>query len=148
MKKLFIFLAVVLIEFSALAQNTNNILDHYISLKNALVSGNGKEASSHIAALYNTVKEEANFPQKAALLKSSEKLQKSGDSIEKQRAALNDVSIAMWDLVKGSENADEPVYYQYCPMKKAYWLSYEKEIKNPYYGSSMLTGGKVVETKD
>lgn len=39
------------------------------------------------------------------------------------------------------------VYYQYCPMKKAYWLSMEKEIKNPYYGSSMLTCGKVIETK-
>ncbi|MAQ74933.1 MAG: hypothetical protein CL613_01215 [Aquimarina sp.] len=32
-------------------------------------------------------------------------------------------------------------------MKKAYWLSKEKDIKNPYYGSSMLTCGKVAETK-
>jgi len=31
-------------------------------------------------------------------------------------------------------------------MKKAVWLSNEKAIKNPYYGSQMLTCGKVVET--
>ncbi|RYF82932.1 MAG: DUF3347 domain-containing protein, partial [Chitinophagaceae bacterium] len=34
----------------------------------------------------------------------------------------------------------------YCPMKKALWLSNEKAIKNPYYGSAMLTCGKVTET--
>ena len=30
-------------------------------------------------------------------------------------------------------------------MKKAAWLSSEKQIKNPYYGSSMLTCGEVTE---
>jgi hypothetical protein len=34
----------------------------------------------------------------------------------------------------------------YCPMKKANWLSSSATIKNPYYGNSMLTCGKVVET--
>jgi hypothetical protein len=51
------------------------------------------------------------------------------------------------ELVKPSDKVNQPVYYQYCPMKKAYWLSKEKDIKNPYYGSSMLTCGKVAETK-
>ena len=36
-----------------------------------------------------------------------------------------------------------PVYVQYCPMAKGQWLSDEKEIKNPYYGNSMLTCGSV-----
>jgi hypothetical protein len=148
MKKLFILLAGVLMEFSALAQNTNNILSNYISVKNALVSSNGKAASESINTLYNAVKKEENFPQKAELLKASEKLYKAGDDIEKQRAAFNDVSIVMWELVKVSEKVDESIYYQYCPMKKAYWLSKDKEIKNPFYGSAMLTCGKIVETKD
>ncbi|RYF85874.1 MAG: DUF3347 domain-containing protein, partial [Chitinophagaceae bacterium] len=42
--------------------------------------------------------------------------------------------------------SDKPVYVQYCPMKKATWLSSEKQIRNPYYGSSMLTCGEVTET--
>ena len=40
--------------------------------------------------------------------------------------------------------------YQFCPManngKGANWLSKESEIKNPYYGSQMLSCGKTVET--
>lgn len=147
MKKPFLLLALILIEFAALAQNTNSILVHYIRVKNALVSGDGSVASAHIDSLYNTVKKEDNFPQKAELLKTSEKLRKAGDNIDKQRAAFNDVSIAMWNLIKDSDKVDEAVYYQYCPMKKAYWLSHEKEIENPFYGSTMLTCGKVVETK-
>jgi hypothetical protein len=31
-------------------------------------------------------------------------------------------------------------------MIKTHWLSSEKAIKNPYYGSAMLTCGEVTET--
>jgi hypothetical protein len=31
-------------------------------------------------------------------------------------------------------------------MKKAYWLSGDKVIKNPYFGSAMLTCGTITET--
>ncbi|HNK84737.1 MAG TPA: mercury transporter, partial [Flavobacteriales bacterium] len=41
-----------------------------------------------------------------------------------------------------------PIYLDHCPMYNggADWLSREKAIKNPYYGSSMLTCGSVKET--
>ena len=68
-------------------------------------------------------------------------------ALDLQRAAFNDVSVNLWKVVEKAEKMDAPVYYQYCPMKNGYWLSKEKDIKNPYYGSSMLTCGKVVETK-
>jgi hypothetical protein len=45
---------------------------------------------------------------------------------------------------------ETPVYYQFCPMankgKGANWISMENKIQNPYYGSQMLTCGRVVET--
>ncbi len=45
---------------------------------------------------------------------------------------------------------DQKVYSNYCPMadsnKGAYWLSLEKEIRNPYYGEAMLTCGEVKAT--
>lgn len=139
-------LAISLFGFSAFAQNTSDLLSKYISVKNALVNGNDKEASTAINTLYEAVKSEVNFTQKSELLKATEKLNKAS-GIEKQRAVFNDVSTVMWTLVKSSDKVNQSVYYQYCPMKKAYWLSYEKDIKNPYYGSSMLTCGKVAETK-
>ncbi len=45
---------------------------------------------------------------------------------------------------------DEKVYELFCPMannnKGAYWLSGSSEVKNPYYGSAMLTCGEVKDT--
>ena len=35
------------------------------------------------------------------------------------------------------------IYVDYCPMVKQVWLSYDKNILNPYYGKSMLTCGEV-----
>ena len=52
-------------------------------------------------------------------------------------------------LMKTSE-LETPVYFQHCPMANdgqgADWLSKESGIKNPYFGSMMLTCGKTVET--
>lgn len=133
--------------YSAFAQNTSNLLNKYISVKNALVNSDAKEANTTISTFYEAIKSEENFTQKNDLLKATDKLSKAGNNLEKQRAAFNDVSTVLWKVVKSSDKVNQPVYYQYCPMKKAYWLSKEKEIKNPYYGSSMLTCGKVAETK-
>lgn len=146
MKKLLFAGAAMLFGFSASAQNTNHLLSDYIGVKNALVNSDSKAATQAIAALYQFVKNEGDFTQKSELLKVTEKLSKAGD-IEKQRAAFNDVSTAMWKLVKSSDKVNEAVYYQYCPMKKTWWLSKEKEIRNPYYGASMLTCGRIAETK-
>jgi len=40
------------------------------------------------------------------------------------------------------------IYLDHCPMYKggSDWLSREKEIKNPFYGSMMLSCGSVQET--
>ncbi len=42
------------------------------------------------------------------------------------------------------------LYLEFCPMafdnKGAYWLSRDKEIKNPYFGDKMLTCGEVKKT--
>lgn len=147
MKYIFLVFAVMLFAYSATAQNTNKILRDYIAIKDALVSGNSKEANSATTTFYQTLNSEKDFTQKTNLFKATEKLLKA-NSLEKQRSNFNEVSTIMWKLIKSSDNADKTVYYQYCSMKKAYWLSYEKGIKNPYYGSSMLSCGKVNETKN
>ena len=68
---------------------------------------------------------------------------------EHQREHFMSLSKSMYELIKAAKPA-ETVYYQFCPMandgKGANWLSKESAIKNPYYGSQMLTCGKTVET--
>ncbi|OJX54297.1 MULTISPECIES: DUF3347 domain-containing protein [Flavobacterium] len=146
MKKLMLVLVVLFFGFPAFAQNTANLLNNYMNVKNALVNGDSKAASEATASLYESIKKEDGFNQKQELLQAAEKLNKAGN-IEKQRAELNNVSVILWKLVENDKKLDQTVYYQYCPMKKTYWLSKDKEIKNPYYGSSMLTCGKVTSTK-
>jgi len=63
-----------------------------------------------------------------------------------QREHFANLSKNMYTLAKSAKLSGQPVYEQYCPMKDAYWLSNETAIKNPYYGSSMLTCGTVKDT--
>ncbi len=69
--------------------------------------------------------------------------------ISHQRDHFMSLSKNMYELIKVAKPT-EPVYYQHCPMandgKGANWLSKESGIKNPYYGSQMLTCGKTIET--
>jgi hypothetical protein len=66
--------------------------------------------------------------------------------IAHQREHFANFSANFFKLAKAVKLTDNPVYYAYCPMKKSYWLSADAAIKNPYYGSQMLTCGKVSET--
>jgi hypothetical protein len=56
----------------------------------------------------------------------------------------------MKSLVKASKLSMGSIYVEYCPMANdnegAYWLSNEKQIKNPYFGDAMLKCGSVKET--
>jgi hypothetical protein len=145
MKKFLFPLAALLLSFSAEAQNVDKLMQSYLAVKDALVSSDSKAASAALGDLQKSIEGESSFAQKEALLKATEKMAKS-TNIESQRAAFNGVSTTMWQVVKSADKRPQPVYYQYCPMKKAYWLSNEKEIRNPYYGASMLSCGKVAET--
>jgi Cu(I)/Ag(I) efflux system membrane fusion protein len=69
--------------------------------------------------------------------------------IEKLRKAFQSVSAAMIEMTNTFTPLDRIIYVQHCPMadnnKGADWLSWEKEIRNPYFGSSMLTCGEVTK---
>jgi len=135
------------------------LFDNYFALKDALVKSDEKLASSvakDLLSSINAVKmnklaaEEHTVWMKVmgSLNSNTEKIATS-TSIEKQRNAFMDLSANIYDLIKVSKQ-EIPTYYQHCPMandgKGANWLSKENTIKNPYYGSQMLTCGKTVET--
>jgi Cu(I)/Ag(I) efflux system membrane fusion protein len=66
------------------------------------------------------------------------------------RENFREVSNLLIKLVRQSGPINYDVYVQHCPManndKGADWLSKSDSIKNPYYGSAMLTCGEVKET--
>lgn len=145
MKKLLFFGALTLMSHSLFAQPGNKLLSAYIDIKNKLVESDSKAAAKAALELQQTIKAEPAFEQKDNLQRTADKLAKAG-SIDKQRDAFNEVSTMLWQVLKKSGKLQQPVYYQYCPMKKSFWLSMDKEIRNPYYGAAMLACGKVIET--
>lgn len=123
------------------------VLQSYYNIKDALVAGNNKTASENAAEFIKSLNgvstiSDANVK---ALLKDANTIA-DAKSIDKQRVAFSEFSNNMTAVAKEMKMTSAPVYLQYCPMKKAGWLSSEKNIKNPYYGNSMLTCGKVTET--
>jgi len=68
-------------------------------------------------------------------------------NLEDQREQFKKLSISMWEYLKQTKQSSSKVYYQYCPMAKAYWVSEISEIRNPYYGSNMLDCGRTVESR-
>ena len=127
----------------------SQLLTQYYNIKDALVAGNGYLASIKAEEFIKTansidykVISEGNIN---ALLKDATPVSETKD-IKVQREHFSNLSNNMASLAKSVKLTTEPIYQAYCPMKKANWLSNDKAIKNPYYGSAMLTCGKVVET--
>ena len=71
---------------------------------------------------------------------------KDHKEIEHQREYFAKLSNSMYALVFNFKANETEAYLQYCPMKKASWLSNSKDIKNPYYGKKMLDCGSVKAT--
>lgn len=132
--------------FAALAfnaQSQNKALNDYYALKDALVAGNSGEATKRAIVLKTEL--EKDFPEQNILLTETDKIIKA-KNINDQRSHFAPLSAGMYTLAKTVKLSNAPVYYQYCPMKKSYWLSSRSAIENPYYGNSMLTCGKVSDT--
>lgn len=135
------------------------ILDNYFELKDALVNTDGNTASVKATTLVtalNAVKMdklemEVHMVWMKVLKDIKEDAEHIADTkdVKHQRDHFITLSKNMYSLIKVSK-PDTPTYYQFCPMandgKGANWLSKENAVKNPYYGSQMLTCGKTVET--
>lgn len=154
MKKIFLVIAVLAITSSqnlfsqdTLSKQATQLLDSYYQLKDNLVKGNAKAAATTASELINAVNKigKVNDIIKGNLLKEATTISQT-EELKLQRERFAILSDNMIELAKTTKLSTDPVYQQYCPMKKASWLSNEKGIKNPYYGNAMLTCGTVKAT--
>jgi hypothetical protein len=130
-------------------QQLSQLLASYYNIKNALVTGDAGSAASN-ADLFlknvNTVDYKVMSESNVHILSKDAGKISSTKDLNKQRAYFANFSANMAAVARAFKLGNQPVYLQYCPMKKASWLSSEKHIRNPYYGSAMLTCGEVTET--
>jgi copper chaperone CopZ len=135
------------------------VFDNYFTLKDALVKTDGYLASTNAKKLLLSINAidmaKLSNEEHTVWMKVMKDLTFDTEHIEEtkdaghQREHFITLSDNMYQLMKISEQATT-TYYQHCPManggKGANWLSKETEIKNPYYGSKMMSCGKVIET--
>jgi copper chaperone CopZ len=135
------------------------VFDNYFAVKDALVKTDGSMASEKAVALVTAIKavkmDKLEMDVHMVWMKVLKDLQEDAEHIadtketSHQREHFVSLSTNIYALMKVAKY-EEPVYYQFCPManggKGANWLSKENAVKNPYYGSKMLSCGKTVET--
>jgi hypothetical protein len=133
------------------------VVNNYLKLKNALTKDDSKTAAiAGQAIAANLAALDANSlpaAQKKAYTdvandakEHSEHIGANAGKLDHQREHFDMLSKDVNDLIK-TFGAGQKLYLDFCPMynegKGATWISETKEIKNPYYGSKMLTCGSV-----
>lgn len=136
------------------------IVTNYLKIKNALTKDDAKTAAiagnSLFKVMASTNTNALTPSQKKEYIdivddakEHSEHISKNAGKIDHQREHFAILSKDINDLIK-MFGTDQKLYQDYCPMyndgKGALWISETKEIKNPFYGSQMLTCGSLKKT--
>ncbi|HEY4324585.1 MAG TPA: DUF3347 domain-containing protein [Mucilaginibacter sp.] len=134
----------------------NTVVTAYLEIKNALTIDNNELAKTKAKELLTAISvvpaDKLTTDQKTLWTAYANKLNfysrhiSESTAIDHQRDHFTSLSKNMFEVVKGLKLNTATIYEQYCPMKKATWLSETSTIKNPYYGKQMLTCGKTTET--
>lgn len=124
----------------------SKLYQNYIAIKSALASDDADKTSK---AAIEFIKTASTIDYKLVsegnlnILRKDATVISEARNITTQRETFSNLSDNMIALTKQFKLSDKSVYVQYCPMADASWLSNEKQIANPYYGSSMLSCGSV-----
>ncbi|TAN20457.1 MAG: DUF3347 domain-containing protein [Chitinophagaceae bacterium] len=121
-----------------IASPSDNVFERYNALQNALANDDAPSAQKAAEALATAL---SDIPGSAAATKEAIAIGKTKDIVA-QRKILASLSTAVINLLKAHKPQNVMPYIHYCPMKKAYWMSNSKAIRNPYYGKQMLSCGE------
>ena len=131
-------------------------LTPYLKMKDAFVASDAQKVSSLSQETLEILEPVSNSDlgkMEQTHISKIKKILKSiteNNDIENQRGHFVVLNQNFVPFIKTIEGHNQKVYVQKCPMannnKGASWISKESDIKNPYYGGSMLTCGSVIET--
>ena len=147
-------------------QSYASLLDAYYQVKDALVASDTAKASvagRQLATAADSLKVSEIQGDSSGKLKEVAKVFAgtiSGSAqglvgeagIDGKRKEFEMIADAIWNLTRAVRYGGQKVYWQYCPMafnnKGAYWLSNQRDIKNPYFGAQMLECGSTEDSLD
>lgn len=126
--------------------NLDAVYQQYQQLTKALVSSDANTAKTAALAIETgarKIKNGESIAKAAAGISGTEDL-------KAQRLAFSSLNEDFIKLLKDTGLENGNLYVAHCPMalndQGASWVSTSKEIRNPYFGDSMLTCGSVTET--
>ncbi|MCM0041392.1 MAG: efflux RND transporter periplasmic adaptor subunit [Algoriphagus sp.] len=140
---------------AAFSQEITAVVAAYFQVKNSLVKDQMPTAASQILAqslakvssAAGTGKDKDKWKKIEAELSQATAKLKTAKDISAARTHFSSLSSAIIQLAENYQLPQKVVYQDYCPMafnnKGAYWLSETEDIKNPYFGASMLSCGEV-----
>lgn len=135
------------------------LFNDYLLLKDALVADDNVKAKKIASGLSANLKKVSmglfKGPAHEVWMEYSAKSEisliniKKAESITDIRVSFKELSEQFIFLANTFGPFEKPLFIHYCSMydnnKGAKWINATKEIKNPYYGASMLTCGELVE---
>ena len=144
----------------AFQQQLTVVYHEYIDMKDAFVASDAQKVSSEAKQVKKVLDEvdmgllEGDAHMKwmdyLEILNSTIEIISKSGSLEAQRKTFSKFNLAFYKAVKTFGLEGVKTHYQYCPMANrdqgAYWFSNEEEIRNPYFGESMLKCGENRET--
>jgi len=150
--RLFLALAVIaapIAAFSAddkkmdpLMEPVKSVLDHYLAIQKELTKDSMKGVNEHATAIAKAVKGDEMKMLPAEVAQQAETLAAAKD-IKKAREAFKPLSASLVKYLADNKAGKGKYHEAYCPMAKASWLQTEKQVRNPYYGKSMLDCGEL-----
>lgn len=147
-------------------ESFEKLLGAYYQLKDALVASDSAKASTAAALVTGAadslrleeiqgdstgvIKETARSF--SGTISTSAKALAAEKNLDAKRKEFEVIADAIWSLTRTVKYKGQKVYWQFCPMafndKGAYWMSNQREIRNPYFGDAMLECGSVEDSLD
>ena len=123
------------------SESSKAIVGSYLQIQTALAADKTEGVKTAAEAIG---KEAAKIgAQGEALAKAAQAIGAAKD-LKAAREAFGPLSDAVIAAAKADEFKDLPgIKIGYCPMADKSWLQKEAEVRNPYYGSQMLTCGSL-----
>lgn len=132
------------------------VISSYLDLKNFLTQDNADSAESAAKELIDAVNgipmDSLTPAENGVWMKYEKTLSRAAERVEKasdvdgQRKNFQELSVAMYAVLEKTKANSVALYYDYCPMAKAYWISEKAAISNPYLGQMMPTCGSIKDT--
>lgn len=123
------------------------MMDHYFRIQKVLTqdstSGIDAEAAKIVKLASSATSSDAEVSNLLADLKAAgEKIQ--GKDLKAARDEFFAMSKPVLIYLNKHYSGDESYFRYFCGMAKKGWVQGEKGIRNPYYGSEMLTCGELI----